>query len=222
MEKKDTKKGKAKPVVKKEVKKVAKVIKKPRLKEEIIIQSEKPSGKIFFHVPVTEIEKVENEVEKITIFNNSCGRSTIPEVKMKPPTPFIQEIIPVMAMEFPKNLNEKWGRVEEEGHDERGVESSLACQLGEIIRYLNSIESELIDLNTAPKAELLELSPVSNNSVDELSWETLFMLQKQAGDTIQRNNYPEGKYSPEMLNAQRMFEKVSAKIKEKTNLISWG
>jgi hypothetical protein len=114
---------------------------------------------------------------------------------------------------------EKWGRVDEDEDDEKGIESSLTCKIDEIIRYLNSIESELMDLNTAPKAELLEIS--NSNSADELSWETLFMLQKQAGDTIQRNNYPEGKYSPEMLNAQRMFEKVSAKIKEKTNALSW-
>jgi len=145
------------------------------------------------------------------------------------------EIIPVMTMEFPKTYNPLHfiGEPNVEGSKEllnEGIEvdqNSLNTKLDKITEYLNSIESELIELNAtnlkslhSPTYELIG-ADLPNDSLRDLSWETLFLLQKEAGDTIQRNNYPAGKYSPEMIFAQQRFESITALIKEKLKSISW-
>jgi len=155
------------------------------------------------------------QVKKITKVKSkpvvkSVGLETIPVMSMELPKPIIQSIEPIISPD-------KWGRDEN-----KQTQNIVEDKLDKIIELLDSIESDLIYMHKAPKAELLEVNTEYNeNSVNNLSWDVLFLLQKQAGDIIQRNNYPEGRYSPEMIAAQDRFEKISGKIKEKLSLITW-
>jgi len=116
----------------------------------------------------------------------------------------------------PIKIEGKWGREDE---DITGI-NLLNNKLDKIIGFLNSIESELIEFNTISKHDTLSVDETTS-SIEDLSLETLFLLQKHAGDIIQRNNYPEGRYSIEMIAAQQRFEKLTSMITEKLNGYSW-
>lgn len=83
------------------------------------------------------------------------------------------------------------------------------------LTFLNSIESELIGLNSK-MSELLKKDDVM---VDDLTYQDLFEIKKHLADTINRHNYPGSAGNIHMQRAQRRYEIIEIEINNKLNVL---
>ena len=119
---------------------------------------------------------------------------------------------------FPESkLDKNWSREDLE------TKETIEEKLDKINNFLNSIESELIELNE-PKT-LIGLSTETNNeaSLEDMSWHTLEYLHKQAADTLNRLNFPRRNQieEEEFKFAEKRFNKLNEVLKNRLEQINW-
>jgi hypothetical protein len=84
-----------------------------------------------------------------------------------------------------------------------------------LLTFLNSIESELIEINN--KLSINENN--DSNNLDNLSYHELFEIKKHLSDTIGRHHYPGSTGNVYMMQAQRRYEIIEGEINNKLNVL---
>jgi hypothetical protein len=84
-----------------------------------------------------------------------------------------------------------------------------------LLTFLNSIESELIEINS--KLSINENNYINN--IDNLSYHELFEIKKHLSDTIGRHHYPGSTGNIYMMQAQRRYEIIEGEINNKLNIL---
>jgi len=84
-----------------------------------------------------------------------------------------------------------------------------------LLTFLNSIESELIEINS--KLSINENN--DSNNIDILSYHDLFEIKKHLSDTISRNHYPGSTGNIYMMQAQRRYEIIEGEINNRLNIL---
>lgn len=84
-----------------------------------------------------------------------------------------------------------------------------------LLTFLNSIESELIELNN----KMGELASRNVNSLYNLTYQELFEIKKHLAETVQKHHYPGSTGNIYMMQAQRRYEIIVSKINNKLNVL---
>lgn len=80
---------------------------------------------------------------------------------------------------------------------------------------LNSIESELIELNN----KMGELASRNVNNLYNLTYQELFEIKKHLAETVQKHHYPGSTGNIYMMQAQRRYEIIVSEINNKLNVL---
>ncbi len=102
-----------------------------------------------------------------------------------------------------------------------GSTENITEKLDKIISFLNSIESELIRLDTPKNLIALSSETIDEFSLYEMSWNTLDYLHKQAADTLNRLNFHPQNIGEEFKFAKKRFDKLNEVLFNKLNQINW-
>lgn len=85
----------------------------------------------------------------------------------------------------------------------------------ELMTFLNSIESELIALNS----KIPMLSKGSDTTLDCMTLHELFEIKKHLGETVFKNHFPGSTGNIHMITAQRRFDIIENEINNKLNVL---
>ena len=117
---------------------------------------------------------------------------------------------------FPENkLDKNWSREEVETPD------TTEIKLNKIISLLRDINSELVTFNNPQNIVTLESETKDENSLEDMSWNVLDYLHKQAADTLNRLNFHPQNIGEEFNFAKKRFNKLNEILINKLKQINW-